>query len=136
MAQTLQAVFNKTVFNTAALSLISAIGFGSLTSVAVADTLTHVFKPARGVSLDVGSKKVAGYYMVSNGGCDLTLMIANRPDADGNVEGQSVRMNVPVKAGSKARVFTTEGKLLEFSCSMTTNIMTARDLEQTAFVAK
>jgi hypothetical protein len=131
MAQVFQPRFAPISF-----ALLTAIGFGSLTSSAVAEDQTHVFKPARGVSLDIGSKKVVGVYRAHAGLCELTVMVGDLPDADGHVEGASTRINVPVKAGATQRVYTTDGRLVEFACSLTTNLMTARALEQTALVAK
>lgn len=120
-----------------ALSLISAVAVGTAVAGAHAEaTTTQVFKPARGISLDVGSKRAAGYYMVGDNVCDLTLMFVDRPDADGHSTGAATRMNVPVKAGSKSRVYTTDGAALEVSCALSAKVMTLRVLELTAAVAK
>ena len=126
-----------------ALALSTAIVIGTATfgahaqtSVSPAPYGTHVFKAARGVMLDVGSKKIAGYYLAGDHVCDLTLMLANRPDADGNVSGATTRMNVPVAAGTKTRVYTADGNALEASCSLKANVMTLRALDQTALAVK
>ena len=96
----------------------------------------QVFKPAHGISLDVGSKKVAGYYMQGANTCDLTLMVADLPNADGQVSGSSTRMNVPVKAGSTQRIFTADGMALEVSCALSAKLMTLRPPELTALSVK
>lgn len=96
----------------------------------------HVFKAGRGVSLDVGSKKVAGTYVSKDGNCDVTLMVADLPDADGHVTEALTRINVPVKSGTNAHVYTSEGKALELYCTLGSKLMTLRALDQTASVAK
>lgn len=120
------------------LVLASAIAFGTATIGAKATdgTTMQVFKPARGVSLDVGSKKVAAYYLAGDHVCDLTLMMADLPDSDGNVSGLPTRINVPVKAGTKTHVYTAEGHALEASCGQSAQIMTLRPLAFTASAAK
>jgi hypothetical protein len=120
------------------LSVAAALGLSVAAYAAKAAdaTLPVVVKAARGLSLEVGTKKVAGYYMAKSGVCDVTLMVADLPDADGYVTAQLSRMNVPVKAGTNARVYTSEGKALELSCSLTTSLMTVRTLEQVALAVK
>jgi hypothetical protein len=95
-----------------------------------------VFKPARGVYLDVGSKRVAGYYLAGDHVCDLTLMFADQVDADNHVNSTLTRMNVPVPAGKKARLYTNDGRALEASCGTSANVMTLRTLDQTAAAVK
>ena len=96
----------------------------------------QVVKPGHGVSLDVGSKKVAGYYIANANGCDLTLMVADLPNADGQVAAQAVstRINVPVNAGSTARVYTADGRAIEVACALSAKLMTLRLLSQTVAV--
>ena len=116
--------------------LASAIALGTATMGAhAADSFsTQVFKPGRGVSLDSGTKKVAAYYLAGDQVCDLTLMIAGLPDADGNVSGAATRISVPVKAGTISRIYTSEGRALEASCGTSATIMTLRQLAETALV--
>jgi len=97
---------------------------------------THVLKPMHGASFEMGTKKVAAYYLAGDKVCDLTVMIGDLPDADGNVSGQSTRINVPLAAGTKSRVYTTEGRALEASCSLTAHIVTLRPLSFTAAVVQ
>ncbi len=126
------------ISKTVTLSLVAAIGLSvaAFTAKAADATVPHVVKASHGLSLEVGTKKVAGYYVGRNDVCDVTLMIADLPDADGYVSPQLSRMNVPVKAGTNARVYTSEGKALEFACSLATRLMTVRTLEQTALAVK
>jgi hypothetical protein len=124
-----------TISKSLVFALSSALAIGAASLGATAETAnTQVFKPIQGVMLDAGSKKVAGYYVAGDKVCNLTLMIANRPDADGNVTGASSRYSVPVAAGRTSRVYTAEGHALEASCSLTAHVMTLRPIEQTAAV--
>lgn len=126
-----------TISKPLALVLATAITLGIATFGAHAETSnTLVFKPARGISLDVGSKKIAAYYLANDRVCDLTVMSADLPDADGHVTGPSTRMNVPVKAGTTSHVYTADGRALEVSCAISTKLMTLRPLEQTAEAVK
>jgi hypothetical protein len=120
-----------------ASAVASAIVIGTSAYGAFAESAsTRVFKPGRGVSLDVGAKRVAGYYTVGDTVCDLTLMFADRADADGHVSGAATRMNVPVKVGARQRIYTVDGNALEASCSLSAGVMTLRPLDLTASVAK
>ena len=127
-----------TISKSIASVLAAAITLGTASFGAFASETTNsqVFKAARGVSLDVGSKKVAGYYLSKDGICDVTLMVADLPDADGHVSADISRINLPIKAGSNARVYTSEGKALSLTCSTGTKLMTLRPLEETAAVVK
>jgi hypothetical protein len=92
------------------------------------------FRPAQGISFDVGSKRAVGYYTVANGQCNLTLVLSEAPDADGLARGSAARFKVAVHAGSSARVDTVEGKSLEFGCQPEAAKMNVRTLEQLAAV--
>ena len=121
------------------LALALALGAASARAeTAAATAAPQVMKPAHGVSLAVGTKKVAGYYMAGADTCDLTLMVADLPNADGQVASTatSTRMNVPVKAGTTQRVYTSDGKAIEASCAISTKLMTLRPLDQTALAVK
>jgi hypothetical protein len=123
------------------LTLVVSIALATAaTATSAQNTSAQVFKPARGVTLDVGSQKVAAHYAANGDGCDLTVMMANLLDVDGNIDARMTvsptRMNLPVKAGAKTLVVTSEGKALEFACSLATTLMTVRAVDQTAQVIK
>ena len=44
----------------------------------------RTLKEGHGLSLDIGSKKLAGYYLAKSGVCEVTVMVADRLDADGH----------------------------------------------------
>ena len=121
-------------------SLVFALTVAAASSASLvpapADGATQIFKPAHGVSFDVGSKRASAYYVAGDHACDLTVMLADRPDADGHVTGTTTRMNVPVAAGSRSRIRTTDGAALEVSCSIARTVMTVRPVDETAAVMK
>ena len=127
-----------TISKTVATVLAAAITLGTASFGANASEATnpHVFKAARGVSLDVGTKKVVGYYLSKDGICNVTLMVGDLPDADGHVSADISRINLPIKAGSSARAYTSEGKALALTCSTGTKLMTVRQIEETAAIVK
>lgn len=126
-----------TISKALALVLSSAITLSAASAGARASEYGPViFKAGHGVSLDVGPKRVVGYYMAKDRICDVTLMIAERPDADGHVAAGVTRVNIPVKAGANARVYTSEGRTVALSCSTSTNLMTLRTIDLTASAAK
>jgi hypothetical protein len=127
-----------TISKSLVVGLVAAITVGTASFGAhAADTSPmQVFKAARGVSLDVGSKKVAGYFVTKSGACDVTLMFADRMDPDGHVSSDLSRLNVPVKTGNATLVYTSEGRALELACGLAGTMMTVRPLAQTADVSK
>ena len=122
-----------TISKSLVFALTAAITVGTASYGAHAgNAAAQVFKPARGISFDIGSKRAAAYYMAGDHVCDLTLMFAGRADADGNIPGATTRLNVPVKAGTRSRIYTTDGQAFEASCELSAKVMTLRVLEQTA----
>lgn len=105
-------------------AVCAAVLSGTLVSAAAAEGSVHVFKPARGISLDVGATKVVGYYLATNGVCGVTLMMGAKADADGNVVPGATRVEMPVAAGRKSQVSTNEGRKLEFSCGTGAKLLT------------
>jgi len=127
-----------TILKPLAIVLSAAITLGTVATSASAFDATnaHVFKAARGVSLDAGTKKIVGYYTSKDGICNVTLMVGDMPDADGHVSASVSRINLSVTAGANARAYTSEGKALALTCATGTKLMTIRVLEETAAVVK
>lgn len=125
-----------TIKNTVVASLALA-AVASFSTLAVAtEASPRVYKAGKGILMEVGTKKVAGYYVSRNGACDATFMVADLPDADGHVSPFLMRTNVIVKAGSNGRFYTPEGKQVALSCATGTKVMTVRSVEETASIAR
>lgn len=99
-------------------------------------TAPAVLKPVKGVSFDIGSKHAMTYYKPAGGICNLTLVMAERPNEDGTVASTASRISVPVLPGKTARIDTAEGKALEFACKVGGSEMTVKSVEQVAWTPK
>ena len=122
-----------TISKSLVFALTSAIAIGTATFGAHAEgSTTQVFKAGRGISLDVGSQRASAYFTAGDKVCDLTLMFADRADADGHVNSAITRMNIPVAAGTRSRIHTADGQALEASCGLSVNVMTLRPVALTA----
>jgi len=96
----------------------------------------RVLKSGQGALFELGTKKVAATFVTGAGVCDLIVMVADLPDADGHVSGQPTRINVPLVAGTQTKVFVPEGHAIEAGCSLSAAIVTLRPVTFTAAVAR
>jgi len=117
-------------------SVVAAFGVAASAAAAGEVSPTRILKPGAGALFEMGTKKIAATYMPGSTGCDLTVMIADLPDADGNVSGQPTRINVPLVAGTQTKVFMSEGHAMEASCALSSKIVTLRPLTFTAAVSR
>ena len=89
--------------------------------------------PARGLMLDVGSKHTVSYFVADEGKCNLTLMVGEKADENGDHGSVGTRVRVSIEGGRTARVETAEGKSLEFTCAKGATAMSVRPLEVLAY---
>jgi hypothetical protein len=113
----------------AMLAGFTALGVQSAT----ADDTAKTFKPLHGISLHVGSKHAVGYFVPTNGVCELTLVVGEEPADEGIVVVAPTRFRASVKAGQHARFDTGEGKELAFHCAQSATAMTVQTMQQTAY---
>lgn len=118
-----------------ALSVFAATAFAGVAGAAELSA-PAVLKPIKGVSFDVGSKHAMTYYKSAGGICNLTMVMAERPNDDGMPIATASRVSVPVLPGKTARVDTAEGKALEFACAVGGASMTVKAVEQVAWTPK
>ncbi len=118
-----------------ALSLAIAAVPGALagTSPKPVDDAAVIVAPYAGLSLEAGGKHVVGYYVAVDGGCKVTIAIADqfRDDVDAPAAGS--RLHTLVAAGHMARVETSAGPSLEFVCAPGATTMSGRVLQRTAY---
>lgn len=100
---------------------------------ATASEAQNTFKPLHGISLHVGSKHAVGYFVPTNGVCELTLVVGEEPAEDGIIAVQPTRFRAKVKAGQHVRFDTGEGKELAFHCTQSATRMTVQTMQQTAY---
>jgi len=101
---------------------------------ATASEAQKTFKPLHGVSLHVGSKHAVGYFVPTNGACELTLVVGEEPSGEGDILAVTpTRFRASVKAGQHARFDTGEGRELAFYCAQSATAMSVDTMQQTAY---
>lgn len=100
---------------------------------AAADAGKNTFKPLHGISLHVGSKHAVGYFVPTNGVCQLTLVVGEEPAEDGVLAVTPTRFRASIKAGQHVRFDTGEGKELAFYCAQSATAMSVDTMQQTAY---
>ena len=119
------------------LALAAVVVAGASVAAGAAELNAHaVLKPVQGLTFDIGSKHAVTYYKPAAGICDLTLVMADRPNDDGTVATVASRLSVSVQPGKTARIDTAEGKSLEFGCAVGGTEMTVNTVKQVAWTPK
>lgn len=108
--------FRSILRRVAALALAVSLTMSSFVASSQAEPQTVVVKALQGISIDVGATKVAGYYLVADGACSVTLLMGARPDADGNIAAGAARFEARVGAGRTYRAYTGDGQALRLTC--------------------
>ncbi len=75
-----------------------------------------VMTPGKGVSFYMGSKHGITTFITEGGLCSLTVAIGDSPDKEGTNPTASTKMVTPIPPGSTARLETTQGSVLLFTC--------------------
>lgn len=121
----------------ARLAMAAAGSLALLSSLpaAAGSTSTHGLrvKPLKGVSFDIGTKHAVTYYENVAGVCQVTMLVADRQDYEGDVPGPAARVRVTVPSGNTARLDTIQGKSLEIGCEKAASAMVVRPVEQVAW---
>lgn len=90
-------------------------------------------EPAKGISLDVGSKHAVAYFLAANGGCNLTLMLSDVFTEDDQSIPSAARVNVAIGAGTTARIDTVDGPSLAFQCTPGAAAMSVETVDRVAY---
>ncbi len=88
----------------------------SLTTAMAENSNVQTVRPGHGISLDVGSKHVVGYFLADAKSCQVTLMMSDRSVEDEVPQKTAARIRQTVLPHAVARVDTAEGESLELSC--------------------
>lgn len=117
-----------------AASVFGALSLLSGAAIAHADDATGLktLYPTHGISIDVGSKRVIGYYLASNDTCNLTVLMSDKQSGDDVPATSAARLKQSIAATGKARIDTAEGESLELTCQPGATAMTVRLLTQVA----
>lgn len=108
---------------------------GAASATAADATGAKTVLAAHGVSIDVGSKRVIGYFVAKNDACNLTFLMSDK-QVDDVVPTPAARMQQVIAANGTARIETAEGESLELTCQPAASAMTVRLLTQVAATHK
>jgi hypothetical protein len=89
-------------------------------------------KPLEGVLFNVGAKRGVVYFYAEAKRCKLILTVTDEPVTDVVQIFTAVRHEADVEAGSPTRYDLSEGKFIEFACSLDARAMTMKEVERIA----
>jgi hypothetical protein len=102
---------------TATFALISLASITKhLSAEALSATNTVAYAPIEGVSYDIGSKSMHGYFVRENGACSVILMIAEKIDPETATPVSAARIRLTLQPGEVAGLDSEEGRSLDFTC--------------------
>lgn len=111
------------------LSVVATSG----TAIGAEPNAKIVVMQAHGAALDAGSKHIVSYFLASNGVCDVTLLIGDKANSEGDNGSIGTRVKFSVVAGKTARTDTAEGKSLEIGCASGASTMSIRPVDLMAY---
>ncbi len=122
------------------VALVAVAGlslWGAAKPASAGEALVRTAGPAQGLVLDVGSKHTVSYFLAEGGRCNLTLMVGEKANEDGDNASVGARIRVDIDAGKNARIETAEGRSLEFACASDATAISVKPLHVVAYsVAK
>jgi hypothetical protein len=92
-------------------------------------------RPAQGLVLDVGSKHTVSYFLAEGGNCNLTLMVGEKANEEGDNSSLGARLRIVIDAGKSARIETAESRSLEFACAADASALSVTPLDVVAYSA-
>jgi hypothetical protein len=90
-------------------------------------------QPNQGISLDIGTKRGASYFLNETGTCKLIVMVAEALVGDDVPTQPATRFEVALEPGKTGRVDTAEGRSLEFTCAPGARSMSLRAIDQIVY---
>lgn len=109
-----------------------ALAFGTLTAQAEEASSVKTLYPLHGVSIDIGSKHVVGYYVARGDSCNLTVLMSDKSASDDVPASSAARLQHVIVANGTTRIDTAEGESLELACQPQASALTVRVLKQVA----
>lgn len=95
----------------------------------------RVVLQARGAAMNVGTQHIVSYFTADNGVCNVTMLIGNAANEDGEGASVGTRVSFAVPGGKSARADTAAGKSLEISCAAAASTMSIRPVDRLAYAA-
>jgi len=125
----------------AATAVTCVLAIANLGAVQAGDTspVASQMKHLQAISFDVGRKHVLSYFLSKNGLCDLTILVADRPNEAAESHEipalATARFKAEIDGGKSAHLDTTEGKSLEYVCAADAQAMSVRQVNQVAWAS-
>jgi hypothetical protein len=125
----------------AATALTGVLAVANIGSVQAGDSSPgwKPMKPLFAINFDVGRKHVLSYFLSKNGLCDLTILVADRPNEAAESHEipalATARFKAEIDGGKSAHVDTAEGKSLEYVCAADAQAMSVRQVNQVAWAS-
>ncbi len=120
------------------VALVAVAGlslWGAAKSAIAGEAQVWTARQAQGLVLDVGSKHTVSYFLADGGKCNLTLMVGEKANEDGDNSSLGARLRVAIDAGKSARIETAEGRSLEFGCAADASALSVTPLDVVAYSA-
>ncbi len=95
----------------------AALVAGAATAAVAENVRSLVVTPGKGVSFYMGSKHGITHFVTEDGACKLTVAIGEKPDQEGMNPTGTSRVVMSVVPGKPAKVETSEGQSLVFTCN-------------------
>jgi hypothetical protein len=118
-------------------AMLASISLVALSGTAFGDEpqLKRVVMQAHGAAMDIGSKHIVSYFTAENGVCNVTVLIGDKANDEGDNSSTGTRVKFAVPAGRTARTDTAEGKSLEIACTSGASTMSIRPVDLMAYAA-
>jgi hypothetical protein len=126
-------ITKSTILVTAVVTTILAIAAG-LVAPAAAVSAAHRAMPSHGAVFNIGSKHAVSYFTADGGACNVTVMMGDKANDEGEGASVGTRMSFTVDAKRTARADTPDGQSLEFTCAKDAATMDVRPVERLAYV--
>lgn len=95
----------------------------------------RVLAPIQAATFDVGSKRAVTYYEPGKNLCRVSVLVADRYDANSNELPTAVRFSSIVPGGTSTRVETPEGPSLALACAPGATKLFVQTIDRVAYVA-
>jgi hypothetical protein len=93
----------------------------------------EIMMPGRGLSLDVGGKRAVGYFQTRDGGCHLTIVVADAAGGETGLDSPGTRFVAPVAPGHNVLLDASAGRSAEFFCGPGGTRMSARVFDRAPY---
>jgi hypothetical protein len=123
---------------TSSFALVAALALTGLGGrPADADTAIpgKILTPTKAQSFEIGSKHALAFYQAEKNACKVTVILSDRFDEKAVTYTVALHFKAKVASGSAARVDTTDGRTLSFTCTTGASTLIVQAPEHVALKA-